>query len=142
MVIDSSALVAIILGETDAERLLDAIGAASEAAVSAASLTEALIVVTARQGDAAADDLHALVADLEVDVVAFDEEQAVTAHRAWRRFGKGRHTAALNVGDAMAYACAAQRGAPLLFKGRTSRRLISVRFSESGAPFVRPIRWS
>ena len=121
MVIDSSALVAIILGVADAERLLDAIGAASEAAVSAASLTEALIVVTARQGDAAADDLHALLADLEVDVVAFDEEQAVTAHRAWRRFGKGRHTAALNVGDAMAYACAAQRGAPLLFKGKIGR---------------------
>lgn len=118
MVIDASALVAIILGEVDAERLLDAIAAAPEAAVSAASLTEALIVVTARQGDAAADDLHALLADLEVDVVAFDEDQAVTAHRAWRRFGKGRHTAALNFGDAMAYACAAQRGEPLLFKGQ------------------------
>ncbi|HNQ05951.1 MAG TPA: type II toxin-antitoxin system VapC family toxin [Tetrasphaera sp.] len=116
MVIDSSALVAIILGESDAERFLDANAAAPESAVSAASLTE--VVVTARQGDAAADDLHALVADLEVDAAAFDEEQAVTAHRAWRRFGKGRHTAALNVGDAMAYACAAQRGAPLLFKGQ------------------------
>ncbi len=118
MIADTSALVAVILGEPDAEGYLKAMAAAPTLSVSAACLTEALIVVEARQGPEAATDLGALLADLEAEVVALDEGQAEVAASAWRRFGKGRHPAGLNLGDTFSYALAATRGEPLLFKGR------------------------
>ena len=118
MIVDTSALVAVILGEPDAEAHLRTMMSADSLAVSAAMLTEALIVVEARQGREAASDLAALLADLEVEVVAFDEHQSEAAASAWRRFGRGRHPAALNLGDTYSYALAADRGEPLLFKGR------------------------
>jgi ribonuclease VapC len=118
MIIDTSALIAVILGEPDAEAHLAAMINAEELALSAATLTEALIVVEARQGREAASDLMSLLAELEADVVAFDESHAEVAAAAWRRFGKGRHPAALNLGDTFAYALATVRAEPLLFKGR------------------------
>ncbi|MFT4296890.1 MAG: type II toxin-antitoxin system VapC family toxin [Micropruina sp.] len=118
MIADTSVLVAVILGEPDAETYLKAMAEAPSLSVSAASLTEALIVVEARQGPEAAADLGALLAELEVDIVPLDESQAELAASAWRRFGKGRHPAGLNLGDAFSYALAAARGEPLLFKGR------------------------
>ncbi len=118
MIVDTSALVAVVLGEPDAEVFLRAMAAAPTLSVSAASLTEALVVVEARQGPEAATDLGALLADLEAEVVALDEGQAEVAASAWRRFGKGRHPAGLNLGDTFSYALAATRGEPLLFKGR------------------------
>ncbi|MCW5950853.1 MAG: type II toxin-antitoxin system VapC family toxin [Propionibacteriaceae bacterium] len=90
---------------------------AGSLAVSAASLTEALIVVEARQGRDAATDLAALLAELEAEIVSLDETQAELAASAWRRFGKGRHPAALNLGDTFSYALAVARGEALLFKG-------------------------
>jgi ribonuclease VapC len=86
--------------------------------MSGAALAEAYIVAEARQGREAATDLAALLADLDVDVVPFDEEQAEFASSAWRRFGKGRHPAGLNLGDTFSYALAASRGETLLFKGK------------------------
>lgn len=118
MIVDTSALVAVVLGEADAEAHLGKMAAAESLAVSAATLTEALIVVEARQGREAATDLVALLAELEADVVGLDETQAEAAASAWRRFGKGRHPAALNLGDTYSYALAAARGELLLFKGR------------------------
>ncbi len=118
MIVDTSALVAVILGEPDAERYLGAMASADAVSVSAASLTEALIVVEARQGREAANDLSALLADLQVEVIAFDERQAEAAASAWRRFGKGRHPAGLNLGDTFSYALAIVSGERLLFKGR------------------------
>lgn len=118
MIVDTSALVAVILGEPDAEAYLRTMMSADSLAVSAATLTEALIVVEARQGDEAASDLAGLLADLEVEVVAFDERQGQLAAAARRRFGKGRHPAGLNLGDTFSYALAADRAEPLLFKGR------------------------
>lgn len=115
--VDTSALLAVIFGEPDAERYLAALGSASELGVSAATLAEALIVAEARQGPEASADLHALLADLECDVLPLDEEQTVVAHRAWARFGKGRHPASLNLGDCYSYAAAKVWGRPLLFKG-------------------------
>ena len=115
--VDTSALLAVILGEPDAERFLDAMASAAELSVSAATLTEALIVAEARQGPEASADLHALLADLECAVLPLDELQATLAHRAWVRFGKGRHPASLNLGDCYAYAAAASLGRPLLYKG-------------------------
>ncbi len=115
--VDTSALLAVILGEPDAERFLDAMASAGELSVSAATLTEALIVAEAKQGPEASTDVHALLADLECDVLPLDEQQATLAHRAWVRFGKGRHPASLNLGDCYAYAAATALGRPLLFKG-------------------------
>ncbi len=118
MIVDTSALVAVILGEPEAETCLATMARADSLGLSAATLTEALIVVEARQGREAAADLVALLAELEADVVSLDEAQAEAAASAWRRFGKGRHPAALNLGDTFSYALAASRGEPLLFKGR------------------------
>ena len=117
MIADTSALVAVILGEPDAEGYLRTMAGAGSLAVSAATLTEALIVVEARQGRDAATDLAALLDELEVEIVSLDEAQSELAASAWRRFGKGRHPAALNFGDTFSYALAAARGESLLFKG-------------------------
>lgn len=117
MIVDTSALVAVILGEPDAEGYLRAMASAESLAVSTATLIEALIVVEARQGRDAASDLAALLVELEAEIVSFDETQAELAASAWRRFGKGRHPAALNLGDTFSYALAAARGESLLFKG-------------------------
>lgn len=118
MIVDTSALLAVILGEADAETYLKAMTGAPMLAVSAVSLTEALIVAEARQGPEAAADLGALLAELEAEVVTVDEGQAEAAASAWRRFGKGRHPAGLNLGDTFSYALAGIRSEPLLFKGR------------------------
>lgn len=118
MIVDTSALVAVVLGEPDAEAQLHLMASAGSLAMSAPSLTEALIVVEARQGREATADLAELLAELEVEVVGFDEDQAEAAAAAWRRFGKGRHPAGLNLGDTFSYALAATRGEALLFKGR------------------------
>lgn len=116
IVADSSALVAVVLGEPDAEVFRDVLGT-GVIALSAASLTETRMVVESRAGMDATRDLDLLVADAEIDVVAYDSAHAAVAHAAWRRFGKGRHPASLNLGDCMAYATARLAGAPLLFKG-------------------------
>lgn len=118
MIVDTSALMAIILGEPDAERFLAAMSGSPELAVSAASLVESLIVAEAKGGREATEDLYALLADLECDVVPLDEEQAIVAADGWRRFGKGRHPAGLNLGDCYSYATAKVLGRPLLFKGQ------------------------
>lgn len=117
MIVDSSALLAVVLGEEDAEEFLSVLTSADELAMSAASLVEAGVVAQTRQGEEALSDLHALLADLECEVLAFDEEQAQVALKAWARFGKGRHPAGLNLGDCFSYAAAQQLGRPLLFKG-------------------------
>lgn len=118
MIVDSSAVVAIVLGEPDAESLLARLTRAeTPVRVSAANLVEASIVVEARQGSDAARDLQLLLTGLGAEVVPVTEEQAGLAVAAWRRFGKGRHPAALNLGDCFAYALARATGEPLLFKG-------------------------
>ncbi len=117
MIVDTSVLVAVILGEPDAEGYLRTLSGAESLAVSAATLLESLIVVEGRQGRDAATDLAALLAELEVEIVSLDEAQAELAASAWRRFGKGRHPAALNFGDTFSYALAVSRGEALLFKG-------------------------
>ncbi len=117
MIVDTSALVAVLTGEPDAERLLDLMIGADRLAVSAATLVEASIVLESRWGPEAVSDLHALLADLEAEVLPVDEQQALTAARAWRRFGKGRHPASLNLGDLFSYAAASSQGEALLFTG-------------------------
>lgn len=116
--VDTSALVAVVLGESDAESYLSMLSSnAGDIEVSAATLVEASIVVTAKQGDAADDDLKRLLTLVEATTVPVDHEHARAAIAAWRRFGKGRHSAALNFGDCFSYALAKTSGAALLYKG-------------------------
>lgn len=118
MILDSSALVAILLGEPDAPVLGRAISdAESPPAISAATLLEAAMVAEGRGGAVMRDQLDDLLRESEAEVVPFTAEQARIARDGWRRFGRGRHPAGLNLGDLFAYALAQERGEPLLFKG-------------------------
>ena len=117
MIIDTSALMAILQLEPDATRLLTAIRSAGRRAISAATLVEASMVVESRIGVEGVRDLDAALARLEVEVSPLTRSQALHARRAFRRYGKGRHPARLNFGDCLAYALAKETGEPLLFKG-------------------------
>lgn len=113
--VDTSSLVAVVLGESDAERHLERLRL-GPAQLSSVSFFEATIVVEARQGADAVRDLELLV-EATAEIVAVDVEQARAAVAAWRRFGKGRHPAALDFGDCFSYAVARLAGIPLLYKG-------------------------
>ncbi|MGH3586347.1 MAG: type II toxin-antitoxin system VapC family toxin [Pseudonocardia sp.] len=114
--VDTSALVAVVLGEPDAERYLGALQD-NPTSLSLVSLVEAGMVVEARQGPDAARDLRILVDGTIERLVPVDADQAQAAVNGWRRFGKGRHPAGLNFGDCFSYAVARLAGVPLLFKG-------------------------
>jgi ribonuclease VapC len=114
--VDTSALLAILFGEPDDALYLDAIGAASEVALSAASLVE-LALVGASRAKLGRSLVFTFVADLEIVVVALDFAQAQLAADGFARFGKGRDRAGLNYGDCFSYALAKSLNAPLLFKG-------------------------
>jgi ribonuclease VapC len=117
MVIDSSAILAVLQNEKDAARLAQAIEAAPRRLLSAGNLLEAAIVIESRKGEAGGRELDLLIYRAEIEVVAMDQDQAEIARLAWRRFGKGRHPAGLNYGDCFAYALATARREPLLFQG-------------------------
>ena len=117
MVIDSSALVAILFDEPERRTLVDKIAADPVRLLSAVSLVELSVVVESRAGDAGGRDLDLFLHRAGVEIVAFTPEQAAIARAAFRRFGRGRHRAALNFGDCCAYALAIHAGEPLLFKG-------------------------
>ena len=117
MIIDTSAVLAILLAENDAERYAHAIEGAHIRRMSAASYLEAAVVIDNR-GDAVASrefDLFFRRAAIAVEPVTF--EQAQTARQAYRDFGKGRHPAGLNFGDCLSYALAKSLDEPLLYKG-------------------------
>jgi ribonuclease VapC len=117
MVIDSSALLAIILEEPDASIYASAILNNARRTLSAASLVEtSMVAMRLRTPDPIAL-LDNLIDRFEIIIVPFDHEQALLAREAFRRFGKGRHKASLNFGDCLAYALARQTGEPLLYKG-------------------------
>jgi ribonuclease VapC len=118
MVIDTSALIAIALGEPTRKRLLDALETAADRVLSSVSLLEAGMVLRARLGESAAGLLNQLVEELVSEVVPFDEIQARLAIAAFGRFGKGMgHRAQLNFGDCAVYALAVSRGEPVLATG-------------------------
>jgi len=91
-------------------------------AISAATLMEAGMVAESRGGAAARHKLDQLIAEIGAEVVPFTEEHLSFALDGWRRFGKGRHPAALNLGDCFAYGLAQSRSEPLLFKGNDFSR--------------------
>jgi len=117
MVIDTSALVAVLLNELDAPRISEAIELASVRLLSVANFLEAAMVVESRKGEAAGRELDLALYRATIEVVPVDQDQAEIARLAWRRYGKGRHAAGLNYGDCFAYALARQRRLPLLFRG-------------------------
>lgn len=118
IVVDTSALVAVVLGEDDADRYAQVIRTSTQRlAISAATLVEAVIVVEARQGLPAVQDLYELLEAGGITVEPLTQSQAEGAVAAWRRFGRGRHPAALNFGDCFAYGLAGALDAVLLFKG-------------------------
>ncbi len=118
VVVDTSALVAIILGEDDAEAYLATLRSVpDEIVISAVNAVETAIVVEARQGEQARADLAVLLNALSVQVIAVEPSDVDEVTAAWRRFGKGRHPAQLNFGDCFAYALARGRNEALLFKG-------------------------
>jgi ribonuclease VapC len=117
MVLDTSALLAVLLNEPDAEPLRRAIEADPVRLLSAANLVETAIVIEARVGEAGGRELDLLLHKAAIEVVAVDAAQADLARHAYREFGKGRHVASLNYGDCFAYALSHSSGEPLLFKG-------------------------
>ncbi len=116
MIVDTSAIVAVLLGEVGSEAI-EASLMSSTSSISAATRVELGIVVEARTGPVGVQLLDELLDRLAVEIIDVDEDQASEAIIAWRRFGKGRHPAGLNFGDTFAYALAMRRQEPLLFVG-------------------------
>jgi len=118
MVLDTSALLAILLGEEESLRMVRAIAAAEERVVGTPTLVEASAVIQARKGPGGEVALDALLRRLRVEVVPLDETGATLARLAYGRFGKGiGDPAVLNYGDCLAYGVAMALRQPLLFKG-------------------------
>ena len=117
MVIDTSAVLAIIFDEPEADDIEMAIDADPVRLMSAASYLETAIVVESRLGEPGGRELDLLLHKAGIEIVAVTAEQADAARDSWRRFGKGRHLACLNFGDCFSYALASASGEPLLFKG-------------------------
>ncbi len=117
MIIDTSALLAILFAEEDAKDFTDAIAGAEVRLISAANFAEAGIVVDHQLGAAAGRQLDALVVRADMDVEPVTRADAEIARQAYLEFGKGHHPASLNFGDCFAYALAKSRRLPLLFKG-------------------------
>ena len=117
MVIETSALVAMLTDEPDAQRFEAAVEADPVRLMSTASYLEAAIVIEQRFGEPGGRELDLWLHRAGVDLVSVDAEQAEVARSAYRRFGKGRNRAGLNYGDCFAYALAKVSGEPLLYKG-------------------------
>lgn len=117
MVIDTSALVAIFLGEPERKPFLNLLLQAEQRQLSAGTALETGIVLEARRGEAAGREFDLFVVRAKIEIIAVDAEQIEIARSAWRKYGKGRHAAGLNFGDCFAYALARFTGEKLLAKG-------------------------
>jgi ribonuclease VapC len=117
MVLDTSAILAILQDEPERRKFNEAIETAETRSLSTASFVECSMILESRYGADGVRDLDLFIAKAQVSLVAVDEEQADLARRAFRKYGKGRHPAGLNFGDCFSYALARSLGEPLLFKG-------------------------
>lgn len=117
MVLDTSALVALLNMEPESARLATAIESDTTRLISAATVVETGLVIETRYGLVGGRELDLLIVKAGLSIEAVTAEQAEVARGAWRRFGKGRHPAGLNFGDCFSYALAKVTGEPLLFKG-------------------------
>lgn len=117
MVIDTSAVLAIFLDEPERRQFIDAILQAGRRQISAATVLETGIVLESKRGESAGREFDLFVVRANLEIVPVDAEQVEAARSAWRRFGKGRHGAALNFGDCFTYGLAKLSGEPVLAKG-------------------------
>ena len=117
MVIDSSAIIAILCDEPERYNFNRKIEADSRRLISTASVLETSIVLENRYGEEAYRELDFFLLKAAIEIRPFDAEQLEIARRAYRQYGKGRHPASLNYGDCFSYALAKQTGEPLLYKG-------------------------
>ena len=117
MVVDSSALLAILFDESERTRFISAIGDSDQCYMSVANFLETSIVIEARFGEEGTQLLDSFLLTAEIELLAVTVDQVNLARQGFRRFGKGRHKAALNFGDCFAYALAQALDMPLLCKG-------------------------
>lgn len=117
MIVDASAVIAILADEADAARFDRAIAASPAARMSVANALEVTMVAEGRGGPAAGYAVDRYFREMGIELVPVTLEQFAAARDAWRRFGRGSHPAGLNFGDCFAYALADVTGEPLLFKG-------------------------
>lgn len=117
MIVDTSALLAVLFAESDADEYVSAIADAETCRMSVANYLETSIVLESRSSAEAGYELDLFVAKAPIELVAVTAVHVQVARRAWRRFGKGNHAAGLNFGDCFAYALSDVTREPLLFKG-------------------------
>jgi ribonuclease VapC len=117
IVVDTSAIVAILREEAEGNKFTEIIGEATSCFFSAVSLFEASVVIIGRGRPELAQGLDTLIRELAIEIIPFDEDLALASRAAFIRFGKGRHPAGLNFADCVSYALAHSRGLPLLYKG-------------------------
>jgi ribonuclease VapC len=117
MVLDTSAILAILQNEPERRPFNEAIETAETRVLSVASFVESLMIIESRYGADGVRDLDLFISKAQLELVAVDLEQAHLARQAFRQFGKGRHPAGLNFGDCFSYALARSRSDALLYKG-------------------------
>jgi ribonuclease VapC len=117
LVVDTSALIALLGMEAEAARVAAALESDATRLISAATVLETALVIESRYGPQGGRELDLLIAKASLSIQPVTAEQAEVAREAWRRYGKGRHPAGLNFGDCFSYALARTSGEPLLFKG-------------------------
>ncbi|MFZ0241582.1 MAG: type II toxin-antitoxin system VapC family toxin [Desulfobacterales bacterium] len=122
MVIDTSAVMAILLGEAETEAFARVLANDSKKMIRAVNALESAIVIEAKKGEAGGRELALLLHHAGVDTISFNRDQSDLALSARRKYGKGNHPAGLNIGDCCAYALAKYSGEPLLFKGEDFSR--------------------
>jgi ribonuclease VapC len=118
MVVDTSALIAILFGEPETESFVQALVNDPKRMISAFNILESAIVVEAKKGEAGGRELDLLGHRARIEIISLNGDQVELALAAWRTYGKGNHPAGLNIGDCCAYALAKYSGEPLLFKGK------------------------
>ena len=117
MIVDTSALIAILLDEAEAEAFKNSLMTTRHCRLSVVSLVEATIVIERRRGADGERVLNELLVEAQIELMPVTADLAESARRAWRRFGRGNHPAGLNFGDCFVYALAETTGQPLLCKG-------------------------
>jgi ribonuclease VapC len=122
VIVDTSALLAVLFGEKDAQNYARAISEADVCRISAATFVEVSVVVESQTGDAGSRQWDSFFRTAGISIEPVTEEHAHAARQAWSDFGKGRHPAGLNFGDCFSYALAKVSGEPLLFKGQDFRK--------------------
>ena len=118
MVVDTSAVIAILCGEPETESFVRVLADDAKKMISAFNALESAVVIEAKKGESGGRELDLLLHRARIEIVSLNSEHVELALTAWRKYGKGNHPAGLNIGDCCAYALAKYSGEPLLFKGK------------------------